>query len=796
MPNRTRLSWHEIPRGVVLEGPHWELEYDLLLGLFNLRAPDYPTFHMRWGRARAHYDRGGRAWTASTDDGRAHTWQASPVEDDQGVGLRLTVQSGNRRRPALEFAATLYQDSPLLVLELSLHNTLSQPIAVEALQPLDIDPEWGGRLSLGSPIAGLYSTGWQSWSPAGWKPAQARDLRTRLSLLAGPMHDAPLIRPLRPGRFRADMVGVLTPTGEGPRLLVGLLSTADQLGALQARLDKARPALTFTCATDGIPLAPEERLSSERVALLLAPPGGSPLEQYGEALGREMGTEAQESAPRGWCSWTAFYLRMAEEDVLRQLAWLAEHRDTLPVEVVQVDDGWEQIVGDWEPNERFPHGMAWLAEEIRRAGFVPGLWLAPLIVHPDSRLAQNHPDWILRDGRGRPVNAGYGWGHLFNGLDVTLPEVQDWLRQLISTAVQDWGYTYLKLDFLYAVALPGQRHRPTLTRAQALHRALQIIRQAAGPQTFLLGCGCPLGPAIGLVEAMRIGTDVAPNWWGRHGPLTPLLRYDPSFPATATCLRNAVTQAWMHRRLWLNDPDALIQRQAGNRMKEAEVRTLTTVVALSGGSWMLGDDLPALEQDRRALAAVGLPLHHGRPFSPDLLSQEWPKQLVLEQECPWGQGWVVGLFNWGERPADLALDLTTLGLPADTACHLHEFWSGEYRRVQDAVRFEGVESHGCRTFLLRPVEEGPQWAGSTLHLIQGQEVQSWEHGVESVTLTIDAGRALEGSVLLWLPQGPPGQVEAHGGTACLRPIADSLWRLHLETDTPDPLRVAVPLPRH
>ena len=81
-----------------------------------------------------------------------------------------------------------------------------------------------------------------------------------------------------------------------------------------------------------------------------------------------------------------------------------------------------------------------------------------------------------------------------------------WLAELAQTAVQQWGYRVLKLDFLYAAALPGVRHDAGATRAQALRRGLQAIRDGAG-DAFLLGCGCPFGPAVGLVDGMRIGLD-------------------------------------------------------------------------------------------------------------------------------------------------------------------------------------------------------------------------------------------------------------------------------------------------
>jgi alpha-galactosidase len=794
MPKQAALSWHKAPRGVALESPAWQLIYDLPLGLFDLAAPAFPHFHIRWARARAHYRRGKAFQTAGTDDGQPRQWKVEPVQDSHGPGLRLFVQVSNSRRPTLEFSATVYQDAPFLVLELAVLNTLSVPLKVQDLNPLEIDPEWGGKFSLGAPLAGLYCTGWQSWSPAGWKPTTGRDVRTALGPLFAPMHDSPVLRPLQSGHFSSDLVGVLTPSGDGPALLVGQLSTADQFGYLEVQLEKSRASIGFACAASGVPLAPQERLASERVALCLAPPGQSPLEAYGEALGQEMAARVQDMPPRGWCSWPAFGPKVGEKDILRQIVCLEGSRDRLPLQILQVDDGWERAVGDWEANERFPHGMRWLAERIREAGFTPGIWLAPVISQPRSRIAREHPEWILRDERGRPVSAGFSSVGFSQGLDVTHPEVEGYLQQLIAAVVHEWGYSYLKLDFLYGAALPGRRYRPGVTRAQALRRALEIIRTAAGPETILLGCGCPLGPAIGLVDTMRVEQDVTPDWKPRLGVATPLLRGDPSFPATVNTVRNILTRAWMHRRLWVNDPDPLILRRSGSRLTPAEVHTLVTAVALSGGTWMLGDDLPGLEAEVRPPMAVALPAHRLRVAIPDLLTREYPQQVVLEANGPWGHGWNVALINWEDRSADLSLELGTLGLSAETSCHVHEFWNSEYRRIQGAVPFSQVEAHGCRVFMLRVVEQVPQWVGSSLHLVQGTEVQDWQSGPEGIALTLGAGRALEGSVLLWLPGIPHPQMAAPENVAAhLEEVGGGLWRIQLQTG-PEPVRIVVGQP--
>ena len=177
-----------------------------------------------------------------------------------------------------------------------------------------------------------------------------------------------------------------------------------------------------------------------------------------------------------------------------------------------------------------------------------------------SRLAAEHPDWLLRGAFNRPVNAGFLWNTFTTALDLTLPPAQEYVKEVIHTAVQRWGFSYLKLDFLFAASLPGKRFDPTRTRAQVLRRALEDVRQAAGEEAQLLGCGCPLGPAIGLVDAMRISSDVDVGWTPSYRGQKFFFQAEPHMPSARNALQNVLCRLPLHQRWWINDPDCLLLR--------------------------------------------------------------------------------------------------------------------------------------------------------------------------------------------------------------------------------------------
>jgi len=97
--------------------------------------------------------------------------------------------------------------------------------------------------------------------------------------------------------------------------------------------------------------------------------------------------------------------------------------------------------------------MSAVADDIAASGYRPGLWLAPFYVEAGADLYADHPGGSSRSRRtqtptaGTPVDGGFRAGSELYGLDTTHPAVLEWLRETVSTVVDDWGFTYLKLDF-------------------------------------------------------------------------------------------------------------------------------------------------------------------------------------------------------------------------------------------------------------------------------------------------------------------------------------------------------------
>lgn len=302
-------------------------------------------------------------------------------------------------------------------------------------------------------------------------------------------------------------------------------------------------------------------------------------EKYANLLGMKFGKTRYEKPPRVWCSWYSLYKWINEPILTQTLRNIGD----LPFDVFQIDDGWQITHGDWEANQKFPNGMKSLAEKIKFSGRTAGIWLAPFMVTSNSQLIKDHPDWLLRDEHGQPIPAGISWGGNTWTLDSSHPEVLDWLEKLIRKVV-DWGYNYLKLDFLYQGAILGKRYKD-ISREEAYRNAMQVMRDAAG-NAYILACGAPIIPSLGLCDGIRIGPDVT-NFW-INPALTTWLN-NPNETSTVNAIRTCVHRLWL-KPLVNIDPDVMYFRSKYNSLKPQENQLLQDLGTVTG--FKATSDLP------------------------------------------------------------------------------------------------------------------------------------------------------------------------------------------------------------
>ncbi|KQX05879.1 hypothetical protein ASC59_15975 [Leifsonia sp. Root1293] len=414
--------------------------------------------------------------------------------------------------------------------------------------------------------AEFFRHGWNSWSPSGWRrltdaPLRIYDSPQRLLTADDARNDTPLAH-------SGSAVGAIA-VGDGEILLLGALG----LGA-------PRVGATPTTLWGSV-----EEPDGEWY--LARGPEGEVFARYAHLLAERLGSR-DSRAGRVWCSWYSFYEALDEGLVRDTVQGLAG----MPFDVVQLDDGWEPVVGDWRANERFPSGMAQTARTIIDAGFRAGIWLAPLIALPSSQFALERPDLLVQGPDGTPMVAGYNWGGPYFALDTTQAEVKAHLRELF-TRVVGWGFSYLKLDFMYAGALEGARSEP-VHREWAYRDAIALIREVVGDDVYLLGCGVPMLPSAGVFDGVRVGPDVAAFWDNAERP------GDPTGVGAKNAFLASIHRSWL-RPVFETDPDVVYFRRRRSLLDEGQRQLVEDVATVLGfkstsdpTSWLLPDEIAEL----------------------------------------------------------------------------------------------------------------------------------------------------------------------------------------------------------
>ncbi len=702
------------------------------------------------------------AYVVAVDGHVAHFERADydiqPHEDALGKGRRITlIARAPRGGVTLRREVVLYDAQPFCVTRLGVTNERHDPLHVESLHVFSTPPDTRGRLRLDAAPASwrVYRNGWQSWAPAMSFGGADHDVRSAPPVLS------PEPPQTAPGRFASDDVGVLFDPASARSVLAGVVTARDFVS--QVFIDAPDRAIDVRCLADGIGVEQGETLWSERVLVDLTGHPNTQLERYGDALGREMGARVPAAAPAGWCSWYYFFAQVTEDDIVRNLRFLEQHRRELPIQAVQIDDGYQADIGDWlTANEKFPQGMGWLASEIKRAGYIPGLWLAPFLLAETSKTYAEHPGWVIRGDDGAPVMAQQNWGRHNFGLDGSNPEARAWLTNLFREVCDGWGYDYVKIDFLFAAAVRGRRHDARATRIRAYRDALAAVRAGVGPERFILGCGSLMAPSVGFFDGNRIGSDLAPFWRfltteEREAP-TPRLRRPDDLLSAETAIRNTMTRSWMHGRLWANDPDCLIVRTDRTKLTFDETRTLATAIGLSGGMTLSSDELANVPAERLALISMLLPPLPASATPVDLMEHDIPERFEVGFDRAFDPLRIVGLLNCDDAAREMAFAL------APGRWNAFEVWGERYHGiVEGTLAFPGVDAHACRVVVLRPAGDTPAVVGTTAHIGMGAlDITSQAYDAASCTLRVGLG--------------PAGTRERRIHVACvgLRPVAARL----------------------
>lgn len=591
-----------------------------------------------------------------------------------------------------------------------------------------------------------------------------------------------------PLHLSGDQFALLRP-GNGNRevgLLAGYLSQQDALGTLRVETDAKRrdlATLRLDCEMDGVVLPPGGVRASEWVILLGGRDAGRLVEDYAARVAAHHHVpEPPANPPAVWCSWYVYGNEFGQKEFRTELAAMAKAR--VPFEVFLIDDFRPRAWGDWFDCRDWPAGLKDAADRIRAAGYRPGFWTCPYVIEPGSKLAKEHPAWLLRRRDGKPV--------IFRGqrktppprvnpedpegeplfqviiddfylLDPTHPGAEEYLEDLYRRLTEDYGFTYHKFDFMRAVFGDAEAvfFDPSATRLQAYRRGLAAIRRGAGPQAYLAVCGGHYGGSMGLADAQRSGADVRSRW--DRPPVLPKVRQN-------------LLRSWMNA-FWHTDADALMVRYQPRPLKRTfggrhtvglfnldEARTMTANQYVGGGLLCGSEPMAVITPERLALYRHVVPALRTPGIPLDMTHPDAPSRVlnVIRPRCAEIEPWLtVTIFNWTETPVEevLVLDAAITSRCPASRYIATEFFTGECAGLVKPGEALGrgmvIPPHGCRIWRLAPWDGRlPVLAGTDRHFSGGGvEIAAWQADKNGVEARVESPWPGPVGVAIAVPRG-------------------------------------------
>ena len=325
----------------------------------------------------------------------------------------------------------------------------------------------------------------------------------------------------------------------------------------------------------------------------------------------------------GYTSWYNYYQNINEEIILRDLEGLSKAGKN--ANIFQIDDGYETKVGDWDMDTvKFPNGLAPIVEKIHAQGLMAGLWYAPFAAQFKANVIKNHPDWLIRNKHGRPVVSGIAWGG-FYALDFEKEEVREYIKSFFDKVFNEWHFDMVKLDFLYAAAIEPRNGK---TRGQLMCEAMDFLRECCG-EKIILGCGVPLAPAFGVVDACRISCDVENTFKEKfYVKVT-----NQEIISAKMAMINSIYRRHLNGRIWANDPDVFFLRDDG--MKKAgytmqQKQLLAKVNHIFGDVLFVSDDIGAYDDVKMQILLDSYKKFDGKVLSAEHIAPEILKVVFVE----------------------------------------------------------------------------------------------------------------------------------------------------------------------
>lgn len=538
-----------------------------------------------------------------------------------------------------------------------------------------------------------------------------------------------------------------------PDLLISFLNQTGNLAQFVLKFNKTKTgvelnSLTAECDFDRIVLPKGGERTSQWVYISNGFNTDNLIAEYADRVGDFYGIKKPpKSAPSVFCTWYFHGGHYNEKFFMDDIHALQKHR--IPFDVFLIDACWAAgNWGYWTPNEKFPHGMKYVTDIMRKNGYTPGIWTAPFLVEKNSKLAKEHPEWLLRTIKDSLVEFGYGTMNWV--LDPTYPGVIAHIEKVYRRLAHDYGFSYFKLDFTRAVFIydNAKFYNPEVTRLQAYRMGLEAIRRGVGPDAFISVCGGNFMGSIGIANSQRSGSDVRSLW----------------IPKQISTFRQNILRTWMSR-FWYVDPDALMIRKRETpyqypgenpdedsqlslgKLTNTEAQTFALNQYVGGGLVCFSEYLKELSEARRSLYRHVIPSINSSSIPLDLYNNFIPSMMLTKivPLCkalkPWN---TVAIMNLQDKSRSVSVKLSkkVIGNLNSSKFIVSEFFSQKILGIfsaNDNINLGKVKPHESKLLRIAPWNGiSPVLAGTDLNFSGG--------GVEIAKWKVNGDNSIEGKI--------------------------------------------------
>ena len=537
-------------------------------------------------------------------------------------------------------------------------------------------------------------------------------------------------------RIGATLQSYWTVTLEKPSLAAGYLTGLHNINRFDVSGESNGAHVTAWGECDGCVLPPGAWRESDDLFISAEENPLREMERFADLAAKANKVHLWPQNFVTWCSWYAGWIRQGMysykqglehgvEDNIPRVKELFGQRG--PASMRIVDDSDDATYGDYDnATGAVPHGMDRLTKQMNQADIMPGFWFPAFMVSNRTKLFKDNPEWLAMNADGTPHIEEF-YGNQCGVLDATTQGGAAYFEQMGHT-LYTRGFRYFMTDFLLNSLNPARIHDNTRTKAEMHRAALNALRRGFGHDTYWLGCGALLGPSMGLTDGMRIAGD--------------------SFGDQPHAYVQSAYRWFYNRKLWFNDPDAVVCRGKSVSWNEAWMSWMS----LAGLVMTYGDTFDDLPKEQVSIYKRMFPPMKiaGRPLdlwenSPYLL---WgAKTGNTTDNCR-----LFGVFNFGQSngvTVKLNIDEITARIdgydkPKTSPARylLWDFWSKQLILVKGPDLTIPLPDRGGRVFAVREDLGRPRLIGTSGHFSCG---------------------ALEVSELKWLKGTLSGRVLGNGG---------------------------------